>query len=166
MQTCQIVGYKNSGKTTVMKYLIAYFSKKGLKVGSLKHHGHGGEPALIKNTDNYQHFAAGASVSLVQGETNSQIILPNLDLTELIRLFTLLQINLLFVEGFKKADFPKIVLLKCEEDKSLLNELSSIIAVGSWNEGLLKGVNYPAFPITNMEAHVIKLADYILDGRC
>lgn len=163
MKVCQIVGYKNAGKTTVMKQLIDYFSKGGVKVGSLKHHGHGGEPAVVKDTDNYQHYTAGAMVSAVQGETNTQFMLPNLAPAELIQLYTLLQTDLLLLEGFKQADFHKIVLLTCEEDKSLLNELSSIIAVGSWDKDLLEHMDYPTFPISNIASHIDKLAAYILD---
>lgn len=37
----QIVGFQNSGKTTLMESIINYWSKHDLKVGTIKHHGHG-----------------------------------------------------------------------------------------------------------------------------
>src|SRR5690625_6083705 len=64
----QVVGYKRAGKTTLMTSLIRYFSSTGMRVGTLKHHGHGGEPAVIKETDSYQHTEAGSLISAVQGE--------------------------------------------------------------------------------------------------
>lgn len=36
----QIVGYKNTGKTTLTAALIGHFSSMGLKVAAIKHDGH------------------------------------------------------------------------------------------------------------------------------
>ncbi|WP_106498036.1 molybdopterin-guanine dinucleotide biosynthesis protein B [Lentibacillus sp. Marseille-P4043] len=163
MKICQIVGYKNSGKTTVMNELIRYFSNQNKKVGSFKHHGHGGEPDVVKTTDSHQHYTAGSYMSGVQGETTTQLIFSNIKIEEVFRLYERMAIDILFIEGFKTADFPKIVLVKGKEDESLLNELSNIIAVGSWDENLLENVKYPIFPITKMESYLNQLAEYILD---
>ncbi|WP_188455284.1 molybdopterin-guanine dinucleotide biosynthesis protein B [Virgibacillus oceani] len=163
MKICQIVGYKNSGKTTVMKEVIRYFSSRGYKIGSLKHHGHGGEPELMKDTDSYQHFAAGTMASGVQGEHVSQLILNNTEFETLISIYKMLPIDILFIEGYKKADYPKIVLLKNEEELSLLDELSNIIAVGSWDEQILRNVSHPAFSIANIGSYLPQLADYITE---
>ncbi|QQK74745.1 molybdopterin-guanine dinucleotide biosynthesis protein MobB [Salicibibacter cibarius] len=38
----QVVGYKNSGKTTLMEELVKAFSAREMHVAALKHHGHGG----------------------------------------------------------------------------------------------------------------------------
>ncbi|WP_099157206.1 molybdopterin-guanine dinucleotide biosynthesis protein B [Virgibacillus ndiopensis] len=162
MKICQIVGFKNSGKTTVTREMIRYFSSRDFKVGSLKHHGHGGEPALVKDTDSFQHFEAGALVSGVQGENVSQLTLNNVEFNELIKLYSLMTLDFLFVEGYKQAEYPKIVLVKNEEELSLLDELSNIIAVGSWDDKILKNVPYPTFTINNMEAYLPQLADYMI----
>ncbi|MGY0692795.1 molybdopterin-guanine dinucleotide biosynthesis protein B [Virgibacillus sp. FSP13] len=163
MQICQIVGYKNSGKTTVMNELIHYFSSENKKVGSFKHHGHGGEPDMVKSTDSYQHFTAGSHISGVQGETTTQLTFNKIKIEEVFRLYERMSIDILFIEGFKTADFPKLVLINREEDKALLNDLSNIIAVGSWDENLLENVGYPTFPITKMDSYLTQLAEYILD---
>lgn len=36
------IGYQNSGKTTLVEKVIAELTRRGLRVGSLKHHGHHG----------------------------------------------------------------------------------------------------------------------------
>lgn len=165
MQICQIVGYKNSGKTTVMKHLIHYFSSNKMKVGSLKHHGHGGEPEMVENTDSSGHMESGSLVSGVQGENITQFAynLP-LKLDELIQMYGNFSIDLLLVEGYKNADYPKIVLLKNGDDISLLDELSNIIAVGTWDGFFLENSRYPTFDINNIATNVVQLAEYI--RRC
>ncbi|MFD1037697.1 molybdopterin-guanine dinucleotide biosynthesis protein B [Virgibacillus byunsanensis] len=136
----QVVGYKNSGKTTLMNQLINYFSSKGKQVGSLKHHGHGGEPKMVKGTDSYGHLQSGATMSGVQGEKQLQLTLhttTQIALDDIINMYTAFPLDLLLVEGYKQADYPKIVLLTGEEDLHLLDELSNIIAIGAMDEDLL-----------------------------
>lgn len=162
-QVIQIVGYKNSGKTTLMKHLVHYFSKQELKVGTLKHHGHGGNIQLDKDTDSVSHFEAGSSISGVQGEAITQLTFDNLPFDELIKLYTTLSIDLLLIEGFKQADYPKIVLVKNHEDLSLLDKLSNIIVVGTQDISLKKEYSYPTFNLANIDEHITQLATYITD---
>lgn len=167
MKICQIVGYKNAGKTSTMQQLIQYLTSKGWKVGAFKHHGHGGEPAIEKTTDSYQHFAAGAKLSTVQGETTTHLILPNQRLSDLIKLYRFMETDLLLIEGFKQADYPKVVLLRNQKDVSLLHELSTIIAVGTWdNEVKVGNQNHSVFPVANIESYVGRLADIIINEGC
>ncbi|WP_404451726.1 molybdopterin-guanine dinucleotide biosynthesis protein B [Virgibacillus necropolis] len=160
----QIVGYKNSGKTTLMNHLIRQFSEQKLKVGALKHHGHGGDIPLYKDTDSFSHFESGSLISGVQGESITQLTLHNLPLDELIDMYTSLSIELLLIEGYKHANYPKIVLLKNLEDISLLDELSNIIAVGSLDSSLLGDIRYPTFDLTKVSEHITQFATYIINN--
>ncbi|MED4879509.1 molybdopterin-guanine dinucleotide biosynthesis protein MobB, partial [Anoxybacillus geothermalis] len=45
MNVWQVVGYKHSGKTTLMEKWVTAAVREGWRVGTVKHHGHGGEPA-------------------------------------------------------------------------------------------------------------------------
>ncbi|MBP1947263.1 molybdopterin-guanine dinucleotide biosynthesis protein B [Virgibacillus litoralis] len=165
MQICQIVGYKNSGKTTVMNNLIRYFSSSDLKVGTLKHHGHGGEPDVVENTDSTIHIESGSLVSGVQGENITQLTFNmKMDIDMLIQLYSSFPIDLLLVEGYKNASYPKIVLVKDEQDSSLLKGLSNIIAIGTWDEGLFKNSGIPTFSIKNIDENIVQLAEYV--RRC
>ncbi len=52
----QIVGYQNSGKTTFVEKLAEKLGQLGVKIGCLKHHGHGGEPDVFaegKDSDRF-----------------------------------------------------------------------------------------------------------------
>lgn len=64
----QIVGYQNSGKTTLMEQLIKQATMEGLRVGAIKHHGHGGVPMIETSKDSSRHELAGAVVTAVEGQ--------------------------------------------------------------------------------------------------
>src|SRR5690625_1984789 len=67
MKTMQIVGYKSSGKTTLTTRLIELLSARSVRVASLKHHGHGGVPLGLEETDSEKHRQAGALIAGVEG---------------------------------------------------------------------------------------------------
>lgn len=165
MQICQVVGYKNSGKTTVMRQLIHHFSLVNLKVGSLKHHGHGGEPDMLENTDSTKHLESGSLISGVQGASLTELTIREpIKLAELVGMYKWFQLDLLLIEGYKNADHPKFVLVKNSDDLSLLSELSNIIAVGLWDTDLSTMVDYPTFDVNNTQAELPRLVEYI--RRC
>ncbi|MDN7228014.1 molybdopterin-guanine dinucleotide biosynthesis protein B [Planococcus sp. N064] len=125
----QIVGFKNSGKTTLMNQLIERAQTSGRKVSAIKHHGHGGKPELPpKETDSTQFLASGAASSLVYGDGLVQMHLeePEADLERFIRFSLLANPDLILIEGFKAASYPKIVLVRSQEDWRELGALSNI----------------------------------------
>src|SRR5699024_4604929 len=100
---CQIVGYKGSGKTTLMNKLIHHYSGCGLRVGALKHHGHGGEPKCVEGTDSDSHMESGAFISGVQGETILQLSLGHdepLDLPDILKMYDHFNLDLILIEGY------------------------------------------------------------------
>jgi molybdopterin-guanine dinucleotide biosynthesis adapter protein len=127
----QVVGYKNSGKTTLACELIESARKAGWKVASCKHHGHGGKPTQVEQTDSARHWQAGAVVSGVEGDGVLQLAIQqeNWTLEKILAFYSLVDIDLLVLEGFKNESYPKIVLLRDEQDLPLLENLQNIIAV-------------------------------------
>ncbi|MFN2746028.1 MULTISPECIES: molybdopterin-guanine dinucleotide biosynthesis protein B [unclassified Bacillus (in: firmicutes)] len=127
----QIVGYQNSGKTSFVEMLADKLEHSGVKVGCLKHHGHGGEPeALTEGKDSDRFWRAGAAVSGVEGAGVLQLSARgDWTLEKLIALYSLMPIDCLLIEGFKQAAFPKVVMVRNEADGHLLEQLSGTIAV-------------------------------------
>lgn len=165
---CQVVGYKNSGKTTLMRQLIRYYSTQNLQVGTLKHHGHGGEPEQIKTTDSYQHLMAGSAVSAVQGEREFHLTVNDtvsVSLQKLIQFYTIVSIDILLIEGYKKADYRKIVLVNSVQDLHLLDQLSNIIAVGSWDYELIEALDYFTFSLSEIDIYLTDLTDIALERK-
>lgn len=149
MNVIQIVGYKNSGKTTLAKSLIEFFSKIDKRCASLKHHGHGGLPLGIKETDSEQHRKSGALVAGVEGEGVLQLSNQNgWKNEEMLAIYKLLNIEVLIMEGFKSYNYDKIVLIKNEEDLHLLEQVTNIKAV--MTSLPLENTSYP-YPVFKEE---------------
>lgn len=139
----QVVGFKNSGKTTLTERLLHLAAERGLRTSAIKHHGHGGVPEPPPgDTDASRFFAAGAASSLVIGEgvlllqgrepddkrnADNQVGRQENELDRLIRLTeAYAEPDLVLIEGFKQAACDKIVLLRSEEDLPELLRLSGI----------------------------------------
>lgn len=151
MEIIQITGYKNSGKTTFAERLIHLLTKRGFRVGSLKHHGHGGTPIGIENTDSEKHRRAGAFLAGVEGEGVFQLAAnPPLRFSEMTAIYRMRGTEILVVEGFKYEPHPKIVMLGKPEDVKLLDTLTNIQAVVTAIEIDIKGNPYPVY--THSEA--------------
>lgn len=164
---CQIVGHKNAGKTTLMSKLINYYSSCGVHVGALKHHGHGGEPEAfheVKETDSTKHLKAGAIISGVQGENTLQLSLEPkkpLDLTQILTMYESSEPDIILVEGYKNASFPKIVLLNDVQDEYLLETVPNTIAIGALNKELLYNRSLFTIPLLEVEKRLPEIAAYI-----
>ena len=145
MDIIQIVGYKNSGKTTLCTKLIETLVQNRYRTASLKHHGHGGIPVGLEETDSFKHKEAGAYITGVEGDGLLQLSSDNWKLEQLISIYELFEIDVLVMEGYKRANYPKIVMLRDEKDLSLLEELDNIIAVVSSVNVENFSIDYPIF---------------------
>lgn len=124
----QIVGYQNSGKTTFINTLVTQLKLSGLKAVTIKHHGHGGKPAVIEKKDSASHIRAGAVASLVEG--GGRLILQAEDmewsLEDKLGFMYAFKPDLIIVEGHKHEKYPKLVFIRSEDDDHLLHELDRI----------------------------------------
>ncbi|WP_408010685.1 molybdopterin-guanine dinucleotide biosynthesis protein B [Pseudalkalibacillus sp. A8] len=131
----QIAGYKNSGKTTFIKELVKQLSNEGYRVGVIKHHGHGGsldfnEPG---NTDTAQFQNEGAYMTAVEGEgvlhlkVNGTVSIP---LEKIVMMYKVIQLDFILIEGFKKAQYPKFLIARDDQDLlSLLKQSENVVGV-------------------------------------
>lgn len=146
----QIVGYQNSGKTTLMEQLIKQASAEGLRVGTIKHHGHGGVPMIDSSKDSSRHEQAGASVSAVEGEGTLRMSIHqhNWQLAEILKIYAAFPLDIILIEGYKSEHYPKVVLLRTAQDQELLQQISNILCVIYWpSYPLDQTLARPAFSI-------------------
>ncbi|MFC4387147.1 molybdopterin-guanine dinucleotide biosynthesis protein B [Gracilibacillus marinus] len=131
MYVIQIVGFKNSGKTTLSIHLLKYFKEKGFRCATIKHHGHGGEPEYPSSTDSSKTFENGAELSAVLGENTVHLQATNdvLDVKKLLVLYKELGVEIVIIEGFKQEAFGKIVRIRNDDDWNRLKHLNNIKAV-------------------------------------
>lgn len=123
----QVVGYQNSGKTLFVSRLTERWTKRGLRVGVIKHHGHGG-PLNVPMTDSHRHALAGAVVSSVIGEDGTFIEWQAVDTFELLLNWYEAHVDVVLIEGYKQKDYPKVVLVR--EGQAEPTGLSNVIACG------------------------------------
>lgn len=164
----QVVGYQNSGKTTVVSQLIHMLKNKGLHVAAIKHHGHGGRPDIMESKDSSNHIVAGAAVSLVEG--GGRLLLqaeqPSWSLAEEIELAIFFKPDVILIEGHKRESYPKLLLVKQKNDLELLKRLKQVEAVFIWDDTFRKEVashlSVPCYQIGDPEG-MEWLTHYILE---
>jgi molybdopterin-guanine dinucleotide biosynthesis protein B len=152
-----IVGFSGSGKTTLMERLIGELTRRGLRIGSVKHDSHGFEMDH-PGKDSWRHKQAGAAVSMIASPHRIGMV-RDVDrdhrLEELVAMLP--DVDLALAEGFKRGAHPKIEIYRpeanpqpaCLDDPDLMAVVSD--AAPEW------GV--PCFALDNLCA----LADFILN---
>ncbi|RKP55109.1 molybdopterin-guanine dinucleotide biosynthesis protein B [Cohnella endophytica] len=130
MDIIQIVGYKNSGKTTLTCELVRAFSSKGLRVGTIKHDAHDHDPEP-QGTDTRSHREAGAEITAFSSPSRTAWVEEHTTpLEQLVVRMEQRALDVLLIEGYKSAPYPKIALLRGEEDINLL-ALPNLLSVVS-----------------------------------
>ena len=138
--TIPIVGFvapSGTGKTQLLKALIADLKAKGIRVGAIKHSHHNFE--IDKpGKDSYELRMAGAEQMLIASkhrwamvtEKNPDLEEPTLD--KLLSQINQSELDIIFVEGFKSEKFDKIEVFRSElEQQPLYVSDPNIIAVAS-----------------------------------
>lgn len=125
----QVVGFKNSGKTTLVSRFIELAVRSGKRVSAIKHHGHGGRLEMPPaETDSTRFFEGGAASSLAFGDGVVQMHIQEQagDLEKFIGFSLLANPDFIVIEGFKGAHFPKVVIVRTAEDWQELKQLSNV----------------------------------------
>jgi len=126
----QVVGYKNAGKTTLVESIVRVLTEAGYAVGTVKHDGHRFD-IDHEGTDTWRHREAGASMTAITSADRTVIMEErSSELDDIIR--RMHAMDAIIVEGFKEADYPKIVLIRSYEDSELVLRLRQVIAVITW----------------------------------
>lgn len=111
-----VVGFvapSGSGKTTLVRQVVAVLDGRGLRVGYLKHAHHRFD-LDVPGKDSYQVREAGAHQTLLASKARWALQVQDPvqgedpDLHRMLARFELDRLDLVLVEGFKHADYPKI----------------------------------------------------------
>ncbi|MDQ0194249.1 molybdopterin-guanine dinucleotide biosynthesis protein B [Paenibacillus wynnii] len=155
----QIVGYKNSGKTTLVCALIERLRHHGYTVAVIKHDHHGFE-IDHPHTDTWRQREAGASaVAITNSMRTARIEEQGSGLQELVESFQ--SYDYILVEGFKNENYPKLVLIHEKEGLELLS-LTAVSAVVVWESmwssvDLLRPSEMPQYDINDISAIALHL---------
>lgn len=159
MPVIGIAGWKKSGKTTLAVRLIEEFTRRGLKVASVKHAHHEFQ-VDDGETDSARHRRAGATEVAVIGGKRWAIVHelreePEPDFEEVISWLS--PADLVIVEGYKTAPIPKIEARRgVQQTKRPLSEDDPlVIAIAADRQVIDSGL--PVFSLDDIAG----LADHI-----
>ena len=108
MKVIQVSGRANTGKTTFIRSLIPVLKSRG-RVGVIKHLGDH-DYLLEEGKDTTVFFENGVDISAGIDSYKSVITLHSINLDEMLRFFKNDGMDFAVIEGFKKQDFPKIII--------------------------------------------------------
>jgi molybdopterin-guanine dinucleotide biosynthesis adapter protein len=149
-----IVGWKNSGKTTLVERLVAALTQRGLKVATVKHTHHELR-ARDGTTDGERHAQAGAIQTAVISPSQWEIAgklqrtpVPALD--DIAR--RLGPVDIVLVEGFKSAAIPKIEVQRSasQTHEPLAADDSHVIAIAA--DHAVEAATVPVFALDDIQA--------------
>jgi len=114
-----IIGWRNSGKTTLVEGLVRRLRAGGLCVSTVKHAHHGFDLDR-PGKDSFRHREAGAREVLVSAAGRWALLreLPDGEEAPLADLLARLEpVDLVLVEGFKGDPHPKLEVVRVEEGR-------------------------------------------------
>jgi molybdopterin-guanine dinucleotide biosynthesis protein B len=150
-----VVGWKDSGKTTLVERLVTILSAGGYRVGTVKHVD---ADVLLQPEakDSARHLDAGAETVVVLGEGPMVLGQSGDGDLETVAAGHLSLCDIIIVEGFKHADIPKVVVFSGTDD--ILKETENIVAV-VYREDKPEG--YPGFETHDVEG----LVDFLRENE-
>ena len=159
MKIFGIVGWKNSGKTTLITALLREFAARGLQVSTIKHAHHAFD-LDHPGKDSFLHRAAGAQEVMIASD-GRWALLHELRGTEAPALAELIghlsPVDLVLVEGFKNEAHAKLEVRRAGVDgPSLADKDAQIVAIATDADAHAPG--RPVFALDDITG----IADFIL----
>lgn len=155
MRVIGLAGWSGAGKTTLLVKAIPRLVARGLRVSTLKHAHHSFDVDQ-PGKDSFEHRAAGATEVLVGAASRWALVheLRNEDEPNLQALLRHLSpVDLVVIEGYKRAPHPKIEVHRAAVGKPLLHpDDPNIMAIAA--DGSLPGAKVPVIPLDDVEAVV------------
>ena len=153
------IGYQNSGKTTLVEKVIAALTARGVRVGTVKHHGHAGFDIDVPGKDSWRHAQAGSRhVGVVSATRYAEYADTEAEfsLDRLLARYT--DVDVVLVEGYKSAGLPNIVVARSGVDRlrgaNSLDLVDGRTVAIACNDALVRDVRLevPAVDLNDEEA--------------
>jgi molybdopterin-guanine dinucleotide biosynthesis adapter protein len=125
-----VVGRGKTGKTTLLEKLIPELKSRGYKVGTIKRHSHPGLDFDVPGKDSWRHAQAGSDYVVVAGPdkmASMRNLERELTLDEVAA--TVTGVDIILVEGYKRADKPKIEVVRAERSSEPLCTADELLAL-------------------------------------
>ncbi|NKB29151.1 MAG: molybdopterin-guanine dinucleotide biosynthesis protein B [Rhodobacteraceae bacterium] len=158
MKLYGVTGWKNAGKTGLMERLVVEFTRRGLRVSTIKHAHHAFDVDQ-PGKDSHRHRVAGAGQVLVTSAQRWALMTelgsaPEPSLAD--HLARLDSVDLLLVEGFKRDRHPKIEAWRSDTANPLIATQDQTIAAVASDAEIDTG-GRPRFDLND----TVAIADFI-----
>ncbi len=159
MRVYGVTGWKNTGKTGLMERLVSEITARGFSVSTLKH-AHHNTDVDQPGTDSHRHRVAGAREVLLASPHRWALMtelrgVPEPSLAALLA--RLAPVDLVLIEGYKRAPHPKVECHRADARRALLAPGNPTIrAVAS--DAVHPGLEVPLFDLDDTAT----IADFIL----
>ena len=121
MKVYGVIGWKNSGKTSLMERLVAAISGRGFSVSTVKHVHHAVDLDQ-PGKDSFRHREAGAREVVLASADRFALMVehrgPEPDLPAVLA--RLAPVDLVLVEGYKRDAHPKVEVWRAETGQPLI----------------------------------------------
>lgn len=150
MKALGIVGYKKSGKTSLLASLARELTVRGLIISSVKH----SSCALdLPETDTAVHRQFTHQTAAITAQESAIFFSESMSLE---KIFGYLEADLVLIEGFKtEKNYPKIVCLRSGDDPETLMDGLEICVVGGSPDVSVD------IPVLDPEKDIGKIADLV-----
>ena len=160
MKIIGVVGWKNTGKTTLIEKLIKEFNLRNLTVSTIKH-SHHNVSLDRQGTDSFRHFNAGAKETILASDKKwikfSKTISENeSSLDYLIKQIS--PVDIVIVEGFKVSGHRKVEVVNNISERKPLYETDKTISGLIFNQHKIENTVLPQFERDNIE----KICDFMV----
>ena len=157
MPIVSVVGNSGAGKTTLLEILIPELTRRGFRVGTIKHDVHGFQMDK-PGKDSWRHKQAGASTTLISSPKQIGMVMDvNHDHNPMELIPYLRGMDIILFEGYKRAKQPKIEIFRPEVyPEPICGDDENLIALVS-NAEIDLGV--PRFLLEDIQG----LADFLTD---
>ncbi len=158
MRLYGVIGWKNSGKTSLMERLVAEITARGFSVSTVKHVHH--DVDLDQpGKDSYRHRAAGAREVILASRHRFALLREHRgdepDLTAVLA--RLAPVDLVLVEGYKRDAHPKIEVFRREAGHDLIQPGDALVRAVA-TDAALDPLPVPVLDLNDTAA----IADFIL----
>ncbi|WP_282607910.1 molybdopterin-guanine dinucleotide biosynthesis protein B [Pelagibius sp. Alg239-R121] len=159
MKVFGLAGWSGSGKTTLVCQVIPELVSRGLTVSTIKHAHHNFDVDK-PGKDSYEHRQAGANEVLISSGKRWALMhelreAPEPTVADLVGKMS--PVDLLLIEGFKKAPHPKLEVHRPSVGKPLLcTEDPHVVAIAS--DEKVEGIDLPQLHLNDVKA----IADFII----
>jgi molybdopterin-guanine dinucleotide biosynthesis protein B len=137
-------------------------TKRGHRVGTIKHHSHAGFDIDLPGKDSWRHAQAGSVHVIVAAPdkiASYRLIERELTLDEIVAAID--DIDIILTEGYRQAGKPTLEIVRAETGTGLISPPEQLFAVTS---NISMEVDVPLFDLGDTDAIVDLIEDLFLAG--